>query len=88
MVIIEAATQVAVTVSRVVSLAAVGRATRDRAARMREEMSQRQLKEVLESRRRRSRCCSARSATTANEQASVQRAHELADGRREVLASR
>jgi Xaa-Pro aminopeptidase len=48
MVVIEAATQVAVTVARVVSLAAVGRASRDRAARMREEMAQRQLSEVLE----------------------------------------
>jgi hypothetical protein len=48
MVVIEAATQVAVTVARVVSLAAVARASRDRAARLREEMSQRQLKEVLE----------------------------------------
>ena len=48
MVVIEAATQVAVTVARVVSLAAVARATRDRAARLREEMSQRQLREVLE----------------------------------------
>ncbi|MBA3542022.1 MAG: hypothetical protein H0T79_20570 [Deltaproteobacteria bacterium] len=48
MVIIEAATQVAVTVARVVSQAAVARATRDRADRLREEMSQRQLKEVLE----------------------------------------
>ncbi len=48
MVVIEAATQVAVTVARVVSLAAVSRATRDRADRLREEMSQRQLKEVLE----------------------------------------
>src|SRR3954469_12493536 len=48
MVVIEAATQVAVTVARVVSLAAVGRATRDRAARLREEMAQRQLREVLE----------------------------------------
>ncbi|CAN5880222.1 hypothetical protein BH11MYX3_BH11MYX3_14990 [soil metagenome] len=47
MVVIEAATQVAVTVARVVSLAAVSRATRDRADRMREEMAQRQLKEVL-----------------------------------------
>jgi len=47
-VVIEAATQVAVTVSRVVALAAVARAGRDRAARMREEMLQRQLKEVLE----------------------------------------
>ena len=48
MVVIEAATQVAVTVSRVVALAVVARAGRDRAARMREEQSQRQLKEVLE----------------------------------------
>jgi len=51
MVVIEAATQVAVTVARVVSLAAVGRASRDRAARMREEMAQRQLREVLEKQR-------------------------------------
>lgn len=51
MVVIEAATQVAVTVSRVVSLAAVGRASRDRAARLREEMAQRGLKEVLEKQR-------------------------------------
>jgi hypothetical protein len=48
MVVIEAATQVAVTVSRVVAIAAVARAGRDRAARMREEMSQHQLKDVLE----------------------------------------
>ncbi|HEX7841703.1 MAG TPA: hypothetical protein VF469_29740 [Kofleriaceae bacterium] len=48
MVVIEAATQVAVTVSRVVALAAVARAGRDRAARMREEMAQRQLQDVLE----------------------------------------
>jgi hypothetical protein len=48
MVVVEAALQVAVTVSRVVSLAAVTRASRDRAARLREEMAQRQLKEVLE----------------------------------------
>ena len=48
MVVIEAATQVAVTVSRVVALAAVAGAGRDRAARMREEMSHQQLKEVLE----------------------------------------
>jgi hypothetical protein len=51
MVVIEAATQVAVTVARVVSLAAVGRASRDRTARLREEMSQRQLKDVLEKQR-------------------------------------
>lgn len=48
MVVIEAATQVAITVSRVVALAAVARAGRDRAARMREEMAQRQLHEVLD----------------------------------------
>lgn len=48
MVVIEAATQVAVTVARVVALAAVARAGRDRAARTREEMTQRQLREVLE----------------------------------------
>ena len=51
MVVIEAASQVAVTVARVVSLAAVGRASRDRAARLREEMSQRQLNDVLEKQR-------------------------------------
>jgi hypothetical protein len=48
MVVIEAATQVAVTVARVVALAAVARAGRDRAARAREEMTQRQLREVLD----------------------------------------
>ena len=51
MVVIEAATQVAVTVARVVALAAVGRASRDRAARLREELAQRQLREVLEKQR-------------------------------------
>lgn len=48
MVVIEAATQVAVTVARVVSLAAVARASRDRATRLREELTQRQLQDVLE----------------------------------------
>ena len=48
MVVIEAATQVAIAVSRVVAIAAVARAGRDRAARMREDQAQRQLKEVLE----------------------------------------
>jgi hypothetical protein len=47
-VVIEAATQVAVTVARVVALAAVARAGRDRAERTREELAQRQLQEVLE----------------------------------------
>ena len=51
MVVIEAATQVAVTVARVVSLAAVARAARDRAARLREEMTQRQLKDVVDKQR-------------------------------------
>jgi hypothetical protein len=51
MVVIEAATQVATTVARVVSLAAVARAGRDRSATIREEMSQRQLKDVLEKQR-------------------------------------
>ncbi|TMQ15141.1 MAG: hypothetical protein E6J90_25930 [Deltaproteobacteria bacterium] len=48
MVVIEAATQVAVTVARVVAIAAVARAGRDRAARTREELAQRQLRDVLE----------------------------------------
>lgn len=47
-VVIEAATQVAVTVSRVVALAAVARAGRDRAARTREEMAQGQLRDALD----------------------------------------
>jgi len=51
MVVIEAATQVAVTVARVVSLAAVARAARDRADRLREEMAQKQLEVVLEKQR-------------------------------------
>jgi hypothetical protein len=51
MVVIEAATQVAVTVARVVSLAAVARASRDRAARLREEMAQKQLEVVLDKQR-------------------------------------
>ncbi len=51
MVVIEAATEVAVSVARVVSLAAVARAARDRAARLREEMAQRQLREVLDKQR-------------------------------------
>jgi hypothetical protein len=51
MVLVEAATQVAVTVARVVSLAAVARASRDRAARLREELAQRQLREVLDKQR-------------------------------------
>lgn len=51
MVVIEAASQVAVTVARVVSLAALSRAARDRADRLREEMAQKQLEIVLEKQR-------------------------------------
>jgi hypothetical protein len=51
MVVIEAATQVAVTVARVVALAAVARGSRDRAARLREEMTQNQIKSVMERQR-------------------------------------
>lgn len=51
MVVIEAASQVAVTVARVVSLAALTRAARDRAERLREEMAQKQLELVLEKQR-------------------------------------
>jgi hypothetical protein len=51
LIVIEATTQVAVTVSRVVALAAVARAGRDRAARMREEMAQRQLADALDEQR-------------------------------------
>jgi hypothetical protein len=51
MVVFEAATLVAVTVARVVSHAAVARASRDRAARLREEMAQRQLQEALDEQR-------------------------------------
>jgi hypothetical protein len=46
--ILEAATQVAATVARIVALAAVARASRERAARTREEMAQRQLRDVLD----------------------------------------
>jgi hypothetical protein len=46
--VIEAATQVAVSVARVAAMAAVARAGRDRAARLREELGQRQLKAALE----------------------------------------
>jgi hypothetical protein len=51
MVVIECATLVAVTVARVVSLAAVARASRDRAARTREELAQNQLEVVLDKQR-------------------------------------
>ncbi|MGE0869647.1 MAG: hypothetical protein AB7P03_13865 [Kofleriaceae bacterium] len=51
MVVIEAVTLVSVTVARIVALAAVNRASRDRAARLREELAQRQLRKVLEKQR-------------------------------------
>jgi|SRR5688572_20142970 hypothetical protein len=49
--VIEAATQVAVGVARVVAMAAVARAGRDRSARLREELTQRQLHAALEQQR-------------------------------------
>jgi hypothetical protein len=48
MVVIEAATQVAVMVARAIALHAVARAARDRATRVREEMAQRQLRDAVE----------------------------------------
>ena len=47
----EAATQVAVGVARVVAMAAVARAGRDRASRLREELGQRQLRAALDKQR-------------------------------------
>lgn len=47
MIVIEVAAQVTTTVARVVALAALARAGRDRATRLREEMSHRQLRDVL-----------------------------------------
>jgi hypothetical protein len=48
MAIIEVATQVSASVARVVAMHAVQRGNHDRAARMREEMTQRHLKEAIE----------------------------------------
>lgn len=48
MVVIEAATQVAVMVSSAIAMHAVARAARDRATRLREEMAQRQLRDAVE----------------------------------------
>ena len=50
--VIEAATQVAAAVARVAAMAAVSRAGRDRAARLREELTQRQLREAIETQKR------------------------------------
>jgi hypothetical protein len=51
LVVAESATLVAVTVARAVALAAVARASRDRTERLREELAQRQLQEVLDKQR-------------------------------------
>ena len=51
MVLTEAALQVSVTVSRVVAAAALARASRERADRLREEIIHRQLREVLDRQR-------------------------------------
>lgn len=48
MVVVEAATQVAVMVSRALARHAVERAARDRASRLREEMAQRQLQDAVD----------------------------------------
>lgn len=48
MVIVEAATQVAVMVARAIAMHAVARAARERASRLREEMAQRQLRDAVE----------------------------------------
>lgn len=48
MLIIELAAEVACSAARIVALAAVGRASRERAARLREELGQRRLQEALE----------------------------------------
>ena len=47
MVVLEVAAEVATAVARIVALASVGRAQRDRAARSREELAQRRLREAL-----------------------------------------
>ncbi|MBP9085046.1 MAG: hypothetical protein KBG15_02970 [Kofleriaceae bacterium] len=46
--VVEAATQVAASVARVVAMHAVHRGSRDRSSRLREEMTQRQLRDALE----------------------------------------
>ncbi|MCE9572560.1 MAG: hypothetical protein K8W52_05340 [Deltaproteobacteria bacterium] len=47
MVVLEVAAEVTTAVARIVALAAVGRAQRDRAARSREELAQKRLREAL-----------------------------------------
>ncbi|MEZ4360951.1 MAG: hypothetical protein R3B48_12280 [Kofleriaceae bacterium] len=48
MVVIEAATHVSVMVSRAIAMSGVARAAHDRAARVREEMAQRQLRDAVD----------------------------------------
>jgi hypothetical protein len=53
MVVIEAVTQVSSMVSRAIALSALARAARDRAARVREQMAQRQLRDAVRTQRER-----------------------------------
>lgn len=69
MVVIEAATQVAIMMSRALARHAVARATRDRASRIREEMAQRQLLDAVDKQAQR---------ITAKEREASQRVDELA----------
>ena len=52
MLVLEAAADVVCSTARILALAAVGRAARDRAATLREELAQRRLREALEEQRR------------------------------------
>ena len=51
MLVLEVAAEVATQVARIVALAALGRASRDRAARSREELAQRRLRDALSDQR-------------------------------------
>src|SRR6185437_9392397 len=51
MLVLEVAAEVATQVARIVALSALGRASRDRAARSREELAQRRLRDALSDQR-------------------------------------
>lgn len=52
MAVVEAATQITTALARVVALSAIAGATRDRTARLREELAQRQLRTTIDHQRR------------------------------------